>query len=189
MFNLIICILICLQWGILPFKGGPAPQEEQKEKIRANYPQLIFLYLELMDEREVRYMFAKIGDFEVDFTTMIARYKDLKDAPQLYSCEGFPPRDVINDFLLLNREYEKFLVSILELYPENSTASLALSDTKYLYVIWDSVRDSVTPFYYVHIRKRALKTLKGHLDKIDPTWFYQRRLPNHVPLWAFTPVR
>lgn len=183
----IVAFLCCLQWGIFPFKGGP--QEDPKEQVRANFPQLVFLYLEIMDEKEFRYVFSKIEDFQVDFEMIISRYKELKYAPPLYCSEGFPDRSTIIDLLTFNKEYEKHLVSVLEICPENSIAGLALSDTRYLYHIWDLVRDSTTPFYYIHIRRKALKKLKEELDKIDPTWFYQRRLPNHVPMWAFSPIR
>ena len=51
-----------------------------------------------------------------------------------------------------------------------------------LYQIWDLVRDTRCDYYYVTVRRQALKKLK---ELIGDQAYYSGCLPPHVPVWRF----
>ncbi len=57
-----------------------------------------------------------------------------------------------------------------------------LDETKRLYRVWDAVRDSKCEFYYVTVRRQALRKLR---DLVGPEAYEAGDLPPHVPVWRF----
>ena len=62
---------------------------------------------------------------------------------------------------------------------------IALNETDHLYQVWDSVRDARCNYYYVTVRRQALKTLR---EMIGTEAFYRGELPPHVPVWRFPEI-
>jgi hypothetical protein len=62
---------------------------------------------------------------------------------------------------------------------------MALKETDSLYQVWDSVRDARCEYYYITVRRQALKRLQ---QMIGPDAYNAANLPPHVPLWRFQEV-
>lgn len=141
---------------------------------------------EILDPREVRYVLTRSEDFPSDLKLLRRRYADLADAPPLYDCMRFPDRTLINDMLAFNRAYRQHLDNrqALELANAWELREMLLEADR-LYQIWDLVRDTRCDYYYVTVRRQALKKLK---EMIGDQAYYSGRLPPHVPVWQFARI-
>jgi hypothetical protein len=141
---------------------------------------------ELLDPREVRYVLARPEDFAADLTLLRRRYHDLADAPALHDCLRFPDRAAVNDLLAFNRAYRQHIDTRqpmeLSRWWELRTA---LQETDHLYQVWDTVRDARCEYYYVTVRRQALKKLR---ELLGEEAYYAGRMPPYVPLWRFRDV-
>ena len=63
---------------------------------------------------------------------------------------------------------------------------VAVAETDRLYRVWDAVRDARCEFYYVTVRRQALKRLK---EMVGDEAFAEVDLPPHVPGWRFQEAR
>ena len=141
---------------------------------------------EILDPREVRYILARAEDFTADLNLLRRRYQDLADAPPVADCQRFPERTTINDLLAFNRAYRQHLdvrqpVELAHWWEVRA----ALQETDQLYQVWDTVRDARCEYYYVTVRRQALKRLR---DTIGENAYYSGVLPPFVPLWRFQPI-
>jgi hypothetical protein len=139
--------------------------------------------LEILDPREVRYILARPDDFHADLKILRRRYLDLANAPAIDDCFRFPDRAVVNDLLAFNRAYRQHIdvrqpVELIHWWE----LRLALEETEHLYQVWDAVRDARCEYYYVHVRRQALKRLR---EQIGDQAYYGGDLPPCVPLWRF----
>lgn len=197
---LIWCLLLFLapfdDVEIIPLKGGVAVKQVQK--VEDNKPKLhpawsaqnIFQFhymtIEVMDERELRYTLVKPEEFLSDLRMLENRVKDLADAPFICDTIILPDRTLVNELLMFNRAHLKYLNDCKQLYHYRKDIQDAIQETELLYQVWDCVRDARCEYYYVHIRRQALKKLEGFLGPIcDPKF----QLPPHVPIWRFTHLR
>jgi hypothetical protein len=141
---------------------------------------------EILDPREVRYVLARAEDFQADMKLLRRRYRNLCDAPRLYECERLPDRTIVNDMLTFNRAYRQFLTvrQPLDLI-HGEELRTALNETDRLYQIWDAVRDARCNYYYVTVRRQALKQLR---EMVGIDAFYRGTLPPHVPVWRFPEI-
>lgn len=144
------------------------------------------LACEILDPREVRYVLAKPDEFVSDLRMLQRRAHDLHQAPFLSDSIRFPERVIVNELLLFNRAYRQHLENCLPLYPNSMELRGAREEVEQLYQIWDSVRDARCEYYYVHIRRQALKRLHDMLGDAD---YQNANLPPHVPVWRFTAAR
>jgi hypothetical protein len=139
---------------------------------------------EILDPREVRYVLARAEDFENDLNLLRKRYQDLRDAPKLAECQRFPDRGTVNELLTFNRAYRRFLDARQTMEHDRCwCVRLALKETDCLYQVWDSVRDARCEYYYITVRRQALKRLQTMLG---PDGYAAGELPPHVPLWRFS---
>jgi hypothetical protein len=141
---------------------------------------------EILDPREVRYVLARPQDFCSDVKLLARRYRDLADAPSLHDCLRFPDRATINDLLAFNRAYRQHIdvrqpVELVHWWELRAV----LQETDQLYQIWDTVRDARCEYYYVTVRRQALKRMR---DLLGDEAYYSGRLPPHVPLWRFQQI-
>jgi hypothetical protein len=60
-----------------------------------------------------------------------------------------------------------------------------MKETDKLYQIWDAVLDARSEYYYVTVRRKALKRLQ---ELIGERNYFYGRLPPHVPLWRFEAI-
>jgi hypothetical protein len=144
------------------------------------------LQWEILDPREAPFMLARPDEFPDDVTMLRRRFQDLADAPSVHDALRFPTRAVVTENLDFNRSYRRYLdmrqpVERARWWEYQS----ALEETDHLYSVWDTVRDARCECYYVHIRRRALKTLR---DLIGDDAYYAGRLPPYVPLWRFQEI-
>jgi len=145
--------------------------------------QAVAIQWEILDPREVRYVLTRSEDFASDLKLLRRRYQELASAPPVSDCQRFPDRATISDLLTFNRAYRQHLDSRLSVELVRWwDLREAVQEADRLYQVWDTVRDARCDYYYVTVRRQALKRLR---DTIGPEAYYGGRLPPHVPLWRF----
>jgi len=138
---------------------------------------------EILDPRETRYVFARIEDFEDNLNLVRKRYRELAEAPRLSDCRRFPDHRTVNDLLGFNRAYRRHLDARQPMdHDRCEKLRAALKETDDLYQVWDAVRDARCEYYYVTVRRQALKRLKCMLGSDE---YLAGRLPPFVPVWRF----
>lgn len=136
---------------------------------------------ELLDPRELGYVLAEADDFASDLKLLQGRFQDLRAAPRLAEALRFPGRDMAGDLLAFNRTYRESLTNRLALdMIHGDELRAAVTETDFLYRVWDMVRDARCDYYYITYRRQALKQLR---ELVGPQAFYSGQLPPHVPLW------
>ncbi len=145
------------------------------------------LRLEILDERETRYVMARLEDFETDLDLLRRRHLDLRDAPLLAEADRLPAREAVNQLIQFNRGYRQHLEGRQAWEADRADViGVALAETDRLYRVWDAVRDARCEFYYVTVRRQALKRLR---ESLGDTAYATADLPPHVPAWRFLPTR
>jgi hypothetical protein len=148
--------------------------------------QAVAISWEILDAREVRYVLTRPEDFGADLKLLRRRYQELADAPPLCDGRRFPDRGLINELLSFNRSYRQHLDSRQALDVTGRwELHEALQEADRLYQIWDTVRDARCDYYYVTVRRQALKKLR---EAIGPEAYYSGCLPPHVPIWRFARI-
>jgi hypothetical protein len=141
---------------------------------------------EILDSREVRYVLTRQEDFGADLKLLRRRYQDLFDAPPLSDAVRFPDRAFVNELLSFNRAYRQHLDNSQALSPIGQwDLHEALQEVDRLYQIWDTVRDARCDYYYITVRRQALKKLR---EMIGLEAYYNGTLPPHVPVWRFARI-
>ena len=148
--------------------------------------QAVAVQWEILDPREVRYVLTRNEDFTSDLTLLRRRHADLDGAPPVHDCVRFPDRTVVNEMLAFNRAYRQNLETRLSVetvcwWDLRET----LQEADRLYQIWDLVRDSRCDYYYVTVRRQALKKVK---ETVGDAAYYNGTMPPHVPVWRFTRI-
>ena len=99
----------------------------------------------------------------------------------------FPERNTVTELIQFNRGYRKHLVEKQSLERDRCEQyDAALVETDRLYKVWDAVRDARCDFYYVTVRRAALRKLK---EAVGDEAFAMGYLPPNVPTWRFAEVR
>lgn len=138
---------------------------------------------EILDPREVRYVLTRPEDFAADLKLLQRRCSELSDAPRLDDSLRFPDRAVVTDLLAFNRSYRQHLDTCLSVELVHWwELREALQEADRLYQVWDAVRDSRCDYYYVTVRRQALKRLR---EMIGEEAYYSGSLPPLVPIWRF----
>lgn len=143
--------------------------------------------LEILDVREAKYIMTEsrndTEEFYNDLHLLRVRYCQLKDAPRLVDCERWPARTFINEKLTFNRQYHRFIAASMQANLDRQKIyAKILRENDDLYRIWDKVRDSRCQYYYITVRRLALKDLKYMLGDDD---YNMGALPPFVPIWRF----
>jgi hypothetical protein len=142
---------------------------------------------EILDPRETRYVLTRPEDFSADLNMLRRRYKELSDAPRLADSFRFPERAAVNELVRFNRAYRKNLDQRQLLETDRADALRAVIwETDRLYQVWDAVRDARCEFYYVTVRRHALKRLK---DLVGEEAYNRGTLPPNVPTWRFNELK
>jgi hypothetical protein len=129
---------------------------------------------------------VRVEDFQSDLSLLRRRYRDLADAPPLCDSERFPERSAVNEFLAFNRAYRQHIdAAVTAESTRGWELRTALQETDQLYYIWDTVRDARCEYYYVTVRRQALKRLR---EQLGEQAYYQTKLPPYVPLWRFREI-
>lgn len=149
----------------------------------------LFVNLELLDEREKRYVFNKHEELECDTTMMVSRYNSLKNAPKLQDHIRFNiSRNTINDLVRFNRSFNKYCESQIPFNLDRAGQyQAAMKECNQLYEVWDVLRDSKCEFYYIHIRRTALNRYKQLMGEEA---YNNGELPEYyVPSWRFREIK
>lgn len=149
--------------------------------------QVLAVHLELLDPREARYILARVEDFVADVNLLRRRFRELHDAPLVADSLRFPDRATVNEFLAANRAYRQHVdvrqpVELAHWWELRA----AVQETEHLYNVWDKVRDARCEFYYVHVRRDALKQLR---NLVGEEAYASAQLPPSVPRWRLQRVR
>ena len=142
---------------------------------------------EILDPRETRYVLARPEDFSTDLNMLRRRYRELSDAPMAADGLRFPDRNAVNETVRFNRAFRKHLDQRQQLETDRTDAlRKVMAETDRLYQVWDAVRDARCEFYYVTVRRHALKRLR---ETLGDAAYAATDLPPHVPAWRFQPAR
>lgn len=142
---------------------------------------------ELMDEREAKYVFVKVEWFPNELDMIRRRREDLADAPFVSDAARLPPRDAVNKLVEFNRAFKRHVENLAKFDGSHQNLYRAvLTETDELYRAWDKARDANCPFYYVTVRRQALKDLRS---AIGPDAYSTMTLPAAAPYWRFNQMR
>lgn len=158
------------------------PPEERWTAVRDAIHQTAIRW-EIMDPREERYLLAAREDFQSDLNLLRKRCADLADAPKLADCHRLPDRRTVNELIRFNRSFRKHLEE-REMWEADRSDLFqqAMKETDRAYQQWDAIRDAQCDFYYVTVRRTALKKLR---DTIGAEAFAVGVMPSYVPEWRF----
>ena len=148
--------------------------------------QRLALKWEILDEREKRYVLARPEDFAADLKLLQRRYRELAHAPPVSDCQRFPDRAVVSELLAFNRAYRQQMdarqaVELVHWWEFRE----AVQEADRLYQVWDNVRDARCDYYYVTVRRQALKKLR---ETVGEDAYWSGCLPPHVPVWRFARI-
>jgi len=132
----------------------------------------------ILDARELKYVLCKDAELQADLQMLRQRWRDLYAAPRLDDCYLFPERVIAVELLRLNREYKSYVVGLRDLYPGRESLNLLIEDLDERYRLWDAISDCRCEYYYVHIRRQALKRLLNLLGSDYGTG----KIPLSVPI-------
>ena len=142
---------------------------------------------EILDERESRYVLTRPADFCTDLNMLRRRYRDLDGAPLVADSARFPERHYLNEQVKFNRVFRRHVDERRQLEVDRAESLRdVVMETDRLYQIWDSVRDARCDFYYVTVRRQALKKLR---DMIGEDAYESAKLPANVPTWRFNEMK
>jgi hypothetical protein len=142
---------------------------------------------ELLDPREAKYTFSRPEDLAEDLSGLVRRWYALRDAPPAHDAMGWPTRDHCNNMLAFNRQYQQHLEQAKLCYAERSgDIDEAIQQCNACWRTWDLIRDARTEYYYIHVRRAALRDLR---QQIGFAAYYSGRLPPIVPLALFAEDR
>ncbi len=140
--------------------------------------------MEIMDERENRYIFIKKEEFKTDMRLMANRYRELRDVPSLSELWKIPQtKDGLSSSITFNREFRKTVEVRMRLETDRTEGFMqVLKETDELYRIYDAARDAKCEFYYITVRRQAMKKLVCMLGQEN---FEYGIYPPCVPTWHF----
>jgi hypothetical protein len=142
---------------------------------------------EILDPRETRYVMTKPEDFCTDLNMLRRRYREFADAPRVDEAFRFPDRATVNELVRFNRAFRKHLDQRQQFEIDRAEALRnVMWETDRLYQVWDAVRDARCEFYYVTVRRHALKKLRTLVGEDD---YRTATLPPNVPTWRFNEMK
>ena len=169
-----------------PGTPEPAPPADRWPSLRDAIHHVAVEW-EILDPRETRYVLARPEDFCADLNMLRRRYRELADAPPAADGFRFPDRNAVNETVRFNRAFRKHLDQRQQLETDRTDAlRKVMAETDRLYAVWDAVRDARCEFYYVTVRRAALKKLR---DLVGEEEYLAGRLPPNVPTWRFNEMK
>ena len=168
--------------------GAPEadPPAEQWHSIQQAVQQLAQDW-EILDKNETKFILARPDEFGKDLNILRRRYQELRESPRVADCERFPDRQTVAEMIKFNRAYRKSLEARLIFETDRAgDIRAAIKETDRLYHVWDSVRDARCEYYYVTVRRQALKKLK---ELLGDEGYAIGELPPNVPTWRFADAR
>jgi hypothetical protein len=182
--------------------GCQPPEKSLKERI-SQRPQIRLALIEyaleeeLLDKNETKFILANTEEFPKDLGIIQKRRVELADAPKSSDSLRLPDRNTICENIKFNRAYNKHLEEFaLWNSDRREIARQVMIENQKLYNVWDYMRDAKCDYYYITVRRIALKNLKAALEKdklliqmcedagydLD---YNRMKLPPNVPVWRF----
>lgn len=143
--------------------------------------QSIAVSMEILDPRELHYVFTVQQDSYQDLRMVHRRYETLRNAPPVCDSIRFPDRETIDRAITANRKLKQYLEGRYELYRDAWLLD-AIADCDGAYTAWDLARDARCEWYHVSVRRKAILDLR---DTIGPTQYYAGCLTPPLPAWAY----
>lgn len=138
---------------------------------------------EIMDQREKRYLIVNQRDFQDDLDRLRARYVDLQGAPKLIDATRFPDRNIINRKIEENRSVRRDIDQRRHLETDRASGfRSAMYEIDELHEVWNTLLHAKCEFYYIDVRRKALKKLH---DQLGTEAYASATLPPAVPTWRF----
>lgn len=138
---------------------------------------------EIMDQREKKYLIVNQRDFQDDLDRLRTRYADLQGAPRLIDVTRFPNRDVVNKKIEENRSMRRDVDQRRHLETDRASGfRSAMYEIDELHEVWNALLHAKCEFYYVDVRRKALKKL---LALLGTEAYATATLPPAVPIWRF----
>jgi hypothetical protein len=142
---------------------------------------------QLLDPREQHFLLRKPDDLKHDLNMLRRRHQDLHNAPRLEEADRFPPREAVNAMLGFNRSYRENMEAKQMVEPHRADFYAdSIREADRLHEVWDHVRDARCDFYYITVRRQALKKLK---EATGEAAFTHAAMPPCVPLWRFEEIK
>lgn len=167
--------------------GSPLPVIEPEE-----WPQVqaalskVAVEWELMDPRESSFMIVRFEEIKEDLEILRKRHVELKGAPLVNDNKRFPERTVLNEMLAFNRALRAHINQRQCVDTDRSARFReALQETDKLFQVWDAVRDAKCEFYYITVRRQALKKVR---EMVGAEAYYTGNMPHYIPTWRFQEI-
>jgi hypothetical protein len=115
---------------------------------------------QIIDPREGCYIMAREEDSCYDLVLLHRRYEDMKDCPRIEEAIIFPPRETLNGLCSFNRAYRSWIELQMQIdlvHQWELRQILVWCDDTYQTL--DLIRDACTDYYYVTVRRMALRKL------------------------------
>jgi hypothetical protein len=142
---------------------------------------------EILDRNETKFICASAADFGKDINILRRRYQELRGVPKAADCDRFPDRQTVAEMIKFNRAYRKTLEARQQLESHRAEEiRTVIKETDRLYHVWDAVRDARCDYYYVTVRRQALKKLR---ELIGDESYKAGELPPNVPTWRFADAK
>lgn len=136
----------------------------------------VAMALELMDPAE--------AEWSPGLEVVRERWRELADAPSAEDAKRFPDREMCCEACSFNWAWRDYMRDSWELWRDDEIGD-AIREGERLYDAWDTARDAGCPYYWIHVRRRALAKLR---DLIGQDAYYNGRLPPPVPIWHFSRI-
>lgn len=180
---------LALAFVLLTAPPGPCeepPSAAEWPGVQAAVHQLAVEW-EILDKNETKFIFANREEFGKDLNILRRRYTDLRDVPKVADTIRLPDRNTVCERIRFNREYRKTLELRCQ-YETDKAEEIrgVMCETDRLYQVWDAVRDARCDYYYVTVRRQALKKVK---ELIGDDAYATATLPPNVPTWRFAETR
>jgi len=165
--------------------SNPSPALQEEANL-APFVKAIAWHLEILDPRESQYVLFRSEEFSTDLQLLKKRAEELFGVPLVNDAMRFPDRTVIQEMLSFNRAYKHHLNARANLEPLFGVDLHAvIKETDQLYQVWDYIRDSRCEYYYITVRRHALKKV---LESLGTEAFYSGNYPPSVPTWRFAAI-
>ncbi|MGL4421759.1 MAG: hypothetical protein ACRCZF_13915 [Gemmataceae bacterium] len=180
---------LALAFVLLTAPVGPPedpPRPDQWPALQRAMQQLAIEW-EILDKNETKFIFASIDDFGKDLNILRRRYTDLRDAPRLADIHRFPDKSTIAERIRFNRDFRRTLDARANFEVDRADELRTVAcETERLYQVWDAIRDAKCDYYYITVRRQALKRVK---ELVGAEAYAMGDLPPNVPTWRFAESR
>lgn len=138
---------------------------------------------EIIDIKESDCIMRRLVDWTEELDTIKRRYQNLKDAPKLIECNKLPEKTILRDMISFNRSYRHEMQKRADAdMIEGELYRTIVRETDLLFNIYDKMEDARSEYFYVSVRRQALKDLR---KLVGPENYYLNEWPCHVPIWRF----